>query len=605
MKIRNLFVLIILILFSSIYVVSAIYIPPNLPTNINACTVIDSPGSYILTQDITDSNATECIEIISDDVVLNGNGHTIDGTGSGYGVYVHDVSNVIVKNFEVSDWDKGVFYQNSSYGVIDNITAKSNNGGVEITGNNGPNSYSSIINSNIVNNTGVGISLTFEDNILIDGNLIENNSYSGISLYYSYNNTISNNTIVHNNQEYSYSHAGLYLYYSPNNTITGNYISKNPRYGVYIIKSSYNALSENDIVFNCGGNAGVSISKGFSNIFESNNISFNTGTGIELWNSNNNTFLNNIVDSNGYHGTYLFYSDYNYLNNNSINNNGGYGLYLEHSANNDMFNNSVNGNQQSGFYLFVSDGANIVNNTANNNNYGILLSRSGNVEITGNTVKGNDAYGVYLSRSSGNLVYNNYFSNSNNVGLYSSYSTWNISKTSGQNIVGGLYLGGNYWANPDGTGFSQTCDDTDNDGICDLPYNITATNIDYLPLVMIKQQQKHRTKSFMIPGSYFRAEQIGLRQRVEINSSALFYIWIKNFDDEPLNVSIDAELSSLTPGNVSVNVVPELTLVPMEEVTVPLNATPSETGSYIITVDVYSSDTPSLHYSFVFVVDSY
>ncbi len=109
----------------------------------------------------------------------------------------------------------------------------------------------------------------------------------------------------------------------------------------------------------------------------------------------------------------------------------------------------------------------------------------------------------------------------------------------------------------------------------------------------------------MVPGGYFRAEQVGLRHRIAVNSSTLFYIWIKNMDDEPLNFTLNAELSSLTSGNVSVNIVPALNLDPMEEITVPLNITPHEAGSYIITVEVYNSDITSVHYSFVFVVDAY
>ena len=35
-------------------------------------------------------------------------------------------------------------------------------------------------------------------------------------------------------------------------------------------------------------------------------------------------------------------------------------------------------------------------------------------------------------------------------------NAYSIKKTAGTNIVGGPYKGGNYWAKPDGTGFSQT-----------------------------------------------------------------------------------------------------------------------------------------------------
>jgi len=55
-------------------------------------------------------------------------------------------------------------------------------------------------------------------------------------------------------------------------------------------------------------------------------------------------------------------------------------------------------------------------------------------------------------------------------------------QTSSTNIIGGPYIGGNFWAYPNGTGFSQTCADADIDGICDLPYVLDMNNTDFLPL---------------------------------------------------------------------------------------------------------------------------
>ncbi len=49
------------------------------------------------------------------------------------------------------------------------------------------------------------------------------------------------------------------------------------------------------------------------------------------------------------------------------------------------------------------------------------------------------------------------------------------------NIIGGPYIGGNYYANSAGTGFSQTCSDEDIDQICDSPYDLSGA-VDYLPL---------------------------------------------------------------------------------------------------------------------------
>ena len=47
------------------------------------------------------------------------------------------------------------------------------------------------------------------------------------------------------------------------------------------------------------------------------------------------------------------------------------------------------------------------------------------------------------------------------------------------------YIGGNFWAKPDGTGFSQTATDADGDGIADTAYKLSGNNnyTDFLPLV--------------------------------------------------------------------------------------------------------------------------
>jgi len=81
-----------------------------------------------------------------------------------------------------------------------------------------------------------------------------------------------------------------------------------------------------------------------------------------------------------------------------------------------------------------------------------------------------------------NLFYDNYFNNTDNVANSSVVSNnWNTTYALGTNIVGGYYVGGNYWANPSGTGYSDTCTDTTPaDGICDTPFEVTS--YDYLAL---------------------------------------------------------------------------------------------------------------------------
>ncbi len=58
---------------------------------------------------------------------------------------------------------------------------------------------------------------------------------------------------------------------------------------------------------------------------------------------------------------------------------------------------------------------------------------------------------------------------------------WNTTKIAGANIVGGPFIGGNYYATLNGTGWSETHADR-GDGFVAEPYLFDATNTDYLPL---------------------------------------------------------------------------------------------------------------------------
>jgi hypothetical protein len=100
-----------------------------------------------------------------------------------------------------------------------------------------------------------------------------------------------------------------------------------------------------------------------------------------------------------------------------------------------------------------------------------------------NTVRYNGNFGIGLvSDSNNNTIYNNLFNNTKNFDISISTSKMNITKTKKTNIVGGPYIGGNFWDYPNGTGFSRTCTDSDNDGICDTSLTLDINNIDYLPL---------------------------------------------------------------------------------------------------------------------------
>lgn len=139
---------------------------------------------------------------------------------------------------------------------------------------------------------------------------------------------------------------------------------------------------------------------------------------------------------------------------------------------NGIFENiSISGSSPVGIDFYSSPGESCGSGAPTYNN---TLSHS---RIEGATVGIDIANSVF-----DNLFYDNYFNNTDNVANSSVVSNdWNIALQSGTSVIGGYYIGGNYWANPSGTGYSDTCTDTTPaDGICDTPFEVTS--YDNLPL---------------------------------------------------------------------------------------------------------------------------
>lgn len=290
------------------------------------------------------------------------------------------------------------------------------------------------------------------NNIVLDGNgYTVSGSNTGFGVYLSAAKT----GVVVKNLTVSNFTYGMYLNETNGNTIQNNTLTGNV-VALRLDGASSNTIISNTITNNNNGINLTSSSMGGStnNTIRENKVSFSSVIGINVYTSSNNNLVVNNDVSNNYWGVYVRFSSYNTVDGNSILNNGtGISIGYATATNNKVLNNTVKFDK---------------------NNISIRLHDS----------------------TTGNLIYNNYFSDPPYFnGTTPFNNSWNIDKTSGTNIAGGSYIGGNFWANSAGTGFSEKCADSDADGICNSNYVMDPNNTDYLPLARPDATPPHTTIS--------------------------------------------------------------------------------------------------------------
>jgi len=320
---------------------------------------------------------------------------------------------------------------------------------------------------------------------------------------------------------------GIYVSKSNNIQIINSSADRNPNgIGIYVLASNYSNFSGLTAYFNYWN--GILFENSNNSLFTNLNVSENYGFGgggLQMSNTYNNTVFNVTSYSlNHANGVGIFQGGYNNVSN--ILTFGNYptiidttGFFINQQNDSVFYNITVlnhSGNAGAGFSIANGYRNNISNITASYDRYGVSINSGGrdnvftnltifnnyfggillshdvvnntikNSFIQGNAGSGLTFYGDGGAFPDGNLIYNNYFNNTaQSSSITDEINYYNTTRILGRNIVGGPYIGGNYWAAPNGTGFSQTCSSS-TDGICNIIYSPDQRLYDYLPLTCIE-----------------------------------------------------------------------------------------------------------------------
>jgi parallel beta-helix repeat protein len=172
--------------------------------------------TYTLTDDIVYTGGqsgveTHAIEILRNNVILDGANHILDGVAITYktiGIYLQG-DNVTVKNFNIRNFVAGITLDSFAEAalILGNTITENTSIGIELVGCSNNN-----ITGNTIENTGAGIWIGGAvSNFIVTNNIIHN--HNGMELYY----TPSNNVIYHNNFIDNYDKQ-VYIYTDTANT---------------------------------------------------------------------------------------------------------------------------------------------------------------------------------------------------------------------------------------------------------------------------------------------------------------------------------------------------------------------------------------------------
>jgi len=361
------------------------------------------------------------------------------GNGTWQNPYI--IENVTIKDQESSDYCIGISDSNVFFKIINcEFYNNTHSGHESVILNNVKNGY--FINNSFSLNWRA-MNLDTCNNITIQSNTFNTDITKETALFFSLQDCIrlefsGNITIIENDIQKT--PIGILSANSQENIFSKNII-KYGSYGIELIKSNINTISENIIEYNTA----TGLSLYLSNLtIISNNLIENNAAGLRVDGCSKDTFLSNIISNNSYTG-------FTQLNSNDI----------------IIHNNNITSHNNWGIYFKSNNNSTIKENLISHNSYGISTWSCNNTMVYGNTVIHNDDRGINILGDNNTILFNNFSYNGynpggNNVGSYGLNNKWDNGTI------------GNYYSDYEGK-------DTNDDNIGDTP-RIIGDSTDNFPI---------------------------------------------------------------------------------------------------------------------------
>jgi PGF-pre-PGF domain-containing protein/PGF-CTERM protein len=359
-------------------------------TTVGSCTNINAPGLYKLDENITRSAAGSCLNVTANDVVLDGQGYTLQGPGEkqdqSVGVKINATRNVTVRNLNVTTWEFNVYIDGLTDGTVTNLNTtdaisddgKANEAGVAVR--NGTDIQISDVYA--AGNGDAGINVTGAENVTVTSSTVVENEIWNVHFEQVSNGTVRSVNASAAMADKSY---GFHANASANLTVADSQFLGNDHTGVALEATDDSRLA--NVTASHNGEYGIELDQYWY-------------PAPVLNESNNNRIVDSTVVDNDWHG-----------------------IVITDSANNTILNNTVTDHSRTGILLQTADTVDpqgfesptivenitVTDNTLRNNDEGIRLTGDAraqddevsgsvrNVTLRNNTVRDGEEGGIVLT----------------------------------------------------------------------------------------------------------------------------------------------------------------------------------------------------------------